>query len=237
MKVRSGAVYDELDLDILRKMAEFGFVRHNDAPFKLASGIMSHVYVFGREDLTDHPELEWLVGRKIARTVYQNTDVDETHQQCLIGVPVAGGTLAQAAAMASLEELKKCSWTAQPIAHRVMREQRKQHGAHQTWVNGKPDRARHQYWFVDNVVTNGNSKIVAADRAEEDGYPSRQMPCLIWIDRQQGAVPRLKAAGFERVEVIYNLLDLTFAFGELGLWPKSAVAAVEAEIKAHQFVA
>ena len=86
------------------------------------------------------------------------------------------------------------------------------------------------------MATNGENKLKAAVRAEEDGYPSCQMPCLIWIDRQQGAVPRLQAAGFEKVVVVYNLLDLTFAFSEMSLWPKSAVAAVEEEIKAHQFI-
>lgn len=235
MQVPSGAVYDQTDLVVLLKMGEFGFVRHNDTPFKLASGIMSHVYVFGREDLTDHPDLEWLVGRKIAQTVYANTDVDDARQQCLIGVPVAGNTLAQAASMASIEEYKNCAWTAQPIAHRVMREQRKQHGAHNNWINGKPDQARHRYWWVDNVVTDGGSKIQAAERSEEDGYPSKQMPCLIWIDRQQGALPRLQAAGFENVIVVYNLLDITFAFGEMKVWPKEAVVAVEEEIRQHQF--
>ena len=87
---------------------------------------------------------------------------------------------------------------------------------------------------VDGVVTDGASKIEAAKRAvEEQGYPWN-MPCFILVDRQQGAVERLKRLGFERLVVAYNLLDITFAFGELGLWPKSAVQAVEEEIKAHQ---
>lgn len=238
MRVPSGAVYDEDDLNIVRKMGKCGFVRRSDEPFFLASGIESHIYVFGREDLTDHPELEWLIGRKLAETVYANTDVGGPRQQCLIGVPVAGNTLAQAAAMASIEVAKKYAWIkATPIAHRVMREEPKQHGAHKkVWINGRPDASRHRYWWVDNVATDGGSKIVAADRGAEDGYPSRQMSCLIWIDRQQGAVPRLKAAGFERVVVVYNLLDITFAFGEMGLWPKSTVAAVEGEIRARQFL-
>jgi len=237
IQVPSGAVYDNDDLDIMQMMGSFGFVRRSDEPFQLNSGIMSHVYVFGREDLTDHPELERLIGRKLAKTVYANTDVDERRQQCLIGVPVAGNTLAQAASRESLE-LTNLTWTAQPIIHRVMREQPKQHGAHKkSWINGRPDTINHQYWWVDNVVTDGDSKITAAKRGLEDGYPAWEMPCLIYIDRQQGALPRLKAAGFRRVHVVYNLLDITFAFGELGLWPKSTVAAVEKEIAEHQFSA
>src|SRR3989344_4946843 len=188
MQVPSGAKYTNEDLDILAMMSKCGFVRRSDEPFKLASGIMSHVYVFGREDLTDNPQLASLIGLKLARVVYDNTDLDESRQQCLIGVPVAGNTLAQAASLSSLSLLKEMAWTAQPIGHRVMREQPKQHGAHKK----------------------------------------------VWIDRQQGAVPRLTAAGFQKIVVVYNLLDITYAYGELGMWSKTAVAAVEEEIKAHQ---
>ncbi|OHB06807.1 MAG: hypothetical protein A3A31_00675, partial [Candidatus Zambryskibacteria bacterium RIFCSPLOWO2_01_FULL_48_25] len=219
MQVPSGAKYTNEDLDILAMMSKCGFVRRSDEPFKLASGIMSHVYVFGREDLTDNPQLASLIGLKLARVVYDNTDLDESRQQCLIGVPVAGNTLAQAASLSSLSLLKEMAWTAQPIGHRVMREQPKQHGAHKkVWINGRPDLARHQYWWIDNVVTDGRSKVVAAERGIEDGYPGHEMPCLIWIDRQQGAVPRLTAAGFQKIVVVYNLLDITYAYGELGMW-------------------
>lgn len=230
MQVPSGAVYERQDLAILLEMAKCGFVRHSEIPIKFKSGILSNVYVFGREDLTDNPQLEWLAGAKIASIVYDNTH--DTRQPCLIGIPTAGNALAQAAAMVSFQLHRL--WL--PIAHRVMREQLKQHGAHSTWVNGRPDLGRQQYWMVDNVATNGKSKQEAAEKLEADGYPAKQMPCLIWIDRQQGAVPRLKAAGFEQVIVVYNLLDITYAFGVMGLWPKSAVTAVEKEIKAYQFL-
>jgi orotate phosphoribosyltransferase len=216
-------------------MAAAGFVRHSDTPFKLKSGIMSHVYVFGREDLTDNPELGMAVGHAIARIVFLHIDVDDNRQPCLIGIPTAGNALAAAASLASLQERKRVPWPARPIAYRIMREQLKQHGAHSTWVNGKPDLDKHNYWLVDNVATDGKSKFEAAEKLEQDGYPAKQMPCLIWIDRQQGAIPRLKAAGFRSVIVVYNLLDITFAFGEMGMWPKDAVKAVEEEIAAHQF--
>ncbi|MEJ0021535.1 MAG: hypothetical protein WDN47_03030 [Candidatus Doudnabacteria bacterium] len=233
MQVPSGMVFTAEDLTLMREMAIVRFVAYSETPFKLKSGIMSNVYVFGREDLTDHPELEWLIGRKIAQVVY-GSDIYESEQQCLIGIPTAGNALAQAAAMASVEERKKYGPKMPPIAHRIMREALKQHGAHQGWVNGRPD-PRQRYWMVDNVATDGKSKLEAAEKLEADGYPAKQMPCLIWADRQQGAVPRLEAAGFEHIIVIYNLLDIAFALGELGIWPKEMVKAVEDEIKAHQF--
>jgi orotate phosphoribosyltransferase len=244
MQVPSGRTFTKADLDLLRRMADVGFIKYSDKQFQLKSGIMSNVYVFGREDLTDHPELEWIAGRKIAQVVYENTLDDR--QPCLIGLPTAGTALAQAASMASVHLLRDrplmdllSTSHHVPIAHRIMREQLKSHGSGQhkgTWVNGRPDHMRQQYWTVDNVVTDGDTKVENARRLESDGYPAFQMPVLIYVDRQQGAVRRLKDEGFEKIIVVFELLDVTFAFGEMDLWPKTAVASVEEEIKAHQLV-
>lgn len=233
MQVPSGQTFSEFDLKLLRLMAEYGFIRRSERPFRLVSGVESYVYVFGREDLTDHPDLEWFAGRKIAEVVWKESR-EGAPPACLIGIPTAGTALAQAAAMVSWQEVLPESGAI--ICHRIMREAMKEHGAHHTWVNGKPDFIRHTYWMVDNVATDGGSKIRAAEKLMQDGYPAKEMPCLIFVDRQQGAMKRLEREGFQRVVVAYNLLDITYAFGELGLWPKSAVAAVEEEIRAHQFI-
>ncbi|MDZ4243671.1 MAG: hypothetical protein U1C57_01045 [Candidatus Doudnabacteria bacterium] len=234
LQTPSGRKFDDFDLEVLRTMHDCGFVRHSPQPFTLKSGINSNVYVFGREDLTDNPNLEIKIGSKIARQV-ANATLPGEKQICLVGIPTAGTALAQAAAMMSYRI------TTMSICHRIMREAVKTtHGAsaHQgSWINGKPDLIRHSYWLVDNVAKNGQSKLEAIAKFKADGYPGPEdTPCLIWIDRQQGAVPRLEKAGFKRIIVVYNLLDITFAFGEMGLWPKEAVKAVEQEIAAHQFL-
>ncbi len=231
MDVPSGMVYDRLDLRILRRLAEVGFVKHSDEPVTLKSGIKSNVYVFGRNDLTEHPDLEVLIGQKIWRLIRRASPPDGS-QPCLIGIPTAGTALAQAAAMMSFLDAER-----PPVCHRSMRQVlKKKHGVHSDWIDGAPDIERHTYWLVDNVVTDGRSKIEAAARAAEQGYPSR-MPCFIFVDRQQGAIKRLADERFGEVVVAYNLLDITFAFGELGLWPKDAVRAVEEEIQAHSELA
>lgn len=238
MQVPSGAVYVEEDYILLGLMRDFGFVQYRDEPLRLKSGIFSNVYVFGREDLTDHPELEWCIGRKICKLVIANSHPPDDYP-CLIGIPTAGTTLAQAAAMVGCYEQLYYKHN-RPITHRLMREQPKDHGAHKGWINGKPTPGQ-TYWLVDNVATDGQSKLEAEEKLRADGYPTihdnpDQAPCLIWVDRQQGAIARLKNAGFTRIVVGYNLLDLTFAFGELKLWPKAAVKAVENEIRQHQFL-
>ncbi len=237
MQVPSGRTYAPFDVEVLRRLAVYRFLAHRDQPFKLKSGIMSNVYVFGREDLTDHPDLEWLIGGRICRDIWANTQPGD-RQHCLIGFPTAGTALAQSAAMASWQLVMAGGAEGSVICHRVMREALKSHGAHPSWVNGDPDPERHTYWGVDNVATDGQTKIEGGAKLAEQGYPPiGQMGWYIFVDRQQGAVERLKRLGFERLVVGYRLLDVTFAFGELGLWPKSAVQAVEEEIREHQRLA
>jgi len=235
MKTPSGQIYDRMDLYILDMMAKYGFIRHQEQMFKLKSGVLSHVYVFGREDVTDHPDFEWLLGRKISLCIGENT-ISEDKQPCLIGIPTAGTALAQAAAMVSFTEaIRRPTGERIRICHRVMKEaQKATHGANPTWVNGKPQPNIHTYWTVDNVVTDGGSKLEATVRLRESGYPAEEMPSFILVDRQQGGIRKMEKAGFKRIVVAYKLLDLTFAFREMGLWPKSAVRAVEEEIAAHQ---
>ena len=232
MDVPSGRQLSDGDLNRLRHMDKVGFVKYSPQPFTLKSGIQSNVYVFGREDFTDDPRMEWSVGQFTAECIWENS-LPEDKQPCLIGIPTAGNAIAQAGAMISVP---MHDGPEKPIiCHRIMREKPKTHGAeqHQQWVNGDPDFERHTYWWVDNVATDGASKPEAAERAVQQGYPER-MPCFILIDRQQGAVQNLSNKGFERIVVGYNLLDITFAFGELKVWPRDTIKAVEEEIVAHQ---
>lgn len=233
MIVPSGQIFNELDLQLLPLMAKHKFIERRDTPFILKSGVKSHVYVFGREDITDHPDLEWLIGRKTALLIKKNS-LPQDKQPCLIGIPTAGTAIAQATAMVSYAE--KIQVNGYFICHRVMKEALKTHGANPSWVNGSPQSELHTYWTGDNVVTDGGAKFEAAERLGESGYPIQEMPSLVFVDRQQGGVQKMKQQGFTRIVVVYQLLDLTFAFGELGLWPKDAVRAVEEEIRAHQLL-
>lgn len=237
LEVPTRAVYNIEDCLLLKLMAENKLVEWREKTFTLNSGIESHVYVFGREDLTDNPELEWRTGRKIAQVMEVNS-LPTDKQICFIGIPTAGTAFAQAAAMVSFAE--NIFINGKPICHRIMREiQKKGHGdeKHQkNWVNGKPDLSRHTYVALDNVVTNAASKFKANERLEESGYQIYEMPSLIFVNRQQGGVQKMTKAGLGRIIIVFHLLDITYAFGEMGLWPKKAVRQVEKEIEAHQFI-
>ncbi|MFA7286645.1 MAG: hypothetical protein WC052_03235 [Patescibacteria group bacterium] len=234
MEVPSGKVFSGLDLDIIIGLAKFGFVRYLKKPERLQSGVMSNFYVLGREDMTDNVEFEWLIGMKLAQLVCENTAVDEVRKPCVIGIPVAGSQLAQAAAMASFKEGIRTR-AGQFLCHRGMREVPKDHGVHRSWVNGEADNERHVYWSLDNVVTNGGSKVTAAERLIESGYDAMAMPSLVFIDRNQGGIMKMKEAGFQRIVVAYELLDLMVAFRKLSLWSAASTRLVEEEIGANQF--
>ncbi|TSC56531.1 MAG: hypothetical protein Greene071421_164 [Parcubacteria group bacterium Greene0714_21] len=238
LQVPSGRVFDAYDEQMLRKFVQYGFVRWSEEPITLKSGVQSHVYVFGREDLTDHPDLEWLVGRKIAVLVAENAqERSDLKQQCLIGVPTAGTALAQAGSMVNYIQKRHLGGpSALRVIHRIMREDLKIHGAHPDWVNGKAQPELHTYWTVDNVVTDGGSKLETQNRLQESGYPVEDMPSLVFVDRQQGGIVNMEKAGFRNIVVAYNLLDITFALGKLELWPRDAVQAVGEEIEAHQLI-
>ena len=233
LDVPSGRTYDISDLQLIMLMNKYGFIAQRDEPFTLKSGIKSRVYVMGRNDVTDNPILGWYLGRKIARVIIENS-LPTDKPPCLIGIPTAGNAIAAATSLVAF--VAGHSASAGPISYRVMRETVKAHGSGTAeWVNGKYD-DQHTFWAVDNVITDCGTKIEAKDKLISSGYPALEMPWLIAVDRQQGGIKRMQEHDFKRIVVAYYLLDISYAMGELGEWPKEVAASVEEEIKAHQFI-
>lgn len=234
MKVPSGKIFSENDIELLKLMAKYGFVSWNKEPVKLKSGILSHVYVMGREDLTDHPELLIAVGRKVSEKVHQIMEKNKDERQaCLVGIPIAGIPLATAGALYDAMHSKDPS---KAVCYRIMRQKIKEHGTHHNWIDGRPDFKKHRYISIDNVITDGGSKIEAAEKLDSDGYPGKEIDQIIFIDRGQGGPQLLKQKGFKELEIIFELSDITYVYRELKLWPEEAIKKVEEEIKAHQLL-
>ena len=230
----SGAVFNNDDLRLIKQLGEIGFIKYSEKPFKLKSGVMSNVYVYGREELTANPHILWSLGRKILRdAVAVMKKENDERKPCFIGYPTAGTPLAQAAAMVDVIEC----YSKNPATFYQMRSVKKQsHGAHETWIVGKPNVMEERIFRTDNVTTDGGTKIEWAPRFAEDGLPTYDLDDIIVVERQQGALKRMAEAGFKKKPVvIYYLLDLTFVFRELEVWPAQAVAQVEKEIAEHQF--
>jgi orotate phosphoribosyltransferase len=231
LEVPSGKTFDRLDLQIAAAMAKHKSIRLLDESKPGVSGVSLWSYVELRDDLTDHPDFVWLVGRKIALFLRQlperegqfNTAVLSGDQLCLIGVPVAGAPLAQAASMVSQGE--GIFFGDQPICHRAMREAEKR-GKSGQWMNGPP-RKNHYYCLIDNAMTTGLSIRTARERLAI-AYPG--MPCVVLVDRQQGGTEKTP-----NTFAIYNLFDLAYAFWRLDLWTKAQFMKVEKEIQVNQF--
>src|SRR3989344_7193763 len=115
---------------LLRMMFDFGFVKYSPTPITLKSGRESHVYVFGREDITDNPRFLYALGYKVrdaARLIFEKlTLVNDSRIPCLIGLPTAGTPLAQAASMVSFLEkrynIRGVANTSERMCFRIMRE-------------------------------------------------------------------------------------------------------------------
>lgn len=213
---------------LLEAMHTHGFVKWSPTPFTLKSGKQSHVYVFGREDITDNVNFLHMLGREIVQAVRDSFQSDQ-RIPCFIGIPTAGTPLAQAASMASYFEPADMNKPTdlRTMCFRIMREKRKGHGAHNGWVNGAPDVAKHFYIVVDNVVTDGQSKVEAAERLLEDGYPAYDLPQIILVAREWKVVGELEKRGFKHVIVLFTLKDIINGFVKYGYWtPEMAKQAL-----------
>ncbi len=212
----SGRVLHDYECDLVDMMHEVGFITFREKPFQLRSDRESHVYVSGREDLTDNPEFGILVGEAIIDAVMQK---EERNQKsiCCIGVTTAGTAFAAAASFVSAY-----APSTPTFGYRIMREVKKGHGKHTKWVNGIPD-GEHQYWLVENVTTSASSLLDALKKLKEDEYPTHEMGILIFVDRGQKTRNVLAAQGYTNVVILYHLADIISAFGALEHWPKSQV--------------
>lgn len=221
----SGRKLDGFDIEVMHAMYCRRFIVWENTPFTLNCGVESHVYVMGRDDLTEHPDFCLMLGRVIYRKAFRVFCSHHNKKVILIGVPMAGNTLALAASISH-----ECDhpWSGM-IGARVMRPKKKSHGAHQYWVDGRPDYNSHVYATIDNVTTNGNTQVDVSARLDEDGYDAMKTPRIIVVDRQQGGVERLMQLGVP-VEPIYTLDDIVDAFGALNFWKNSQVARVHEEI-------
>ena len=228
-------------IQCMNAMHKYGFVKWSTQAITLKSGKKSHVYVYGMEDITDNPDFLSLISGIIYNEILKVSEKDN-RQPCLIGIPTAGTPLAQAASMMSvgyLKDMRKfhttlghkegAQGTCSSFSFRIMREKKKEgYGVHSTWVNGKPNPEKHVYCVIDNVATDGGSKIEIAKRLEEDGYPSRdKIHWIILVDREQGAEARLKAEGFKNIYIIFTLRDIINHFSKQGFWtPEMAKLAL-----------
>lgn len=211
----------ECDKPLIRIIGERGIVYWSDEPITFKSGIKSHVYVSGRSDLTgDQAALSTIGNILRARAVRAlPQEIVSRRRIQFIGIPTAGTPLAVAAAISiGRGMIAGC---------RIMREVKKSHGNDHRWVDGEP-RSDEYYVTVDNVITDGQSKLEAIARLREDGYSVKKMLHLIFVDRNQGGMETLRTIGYNAVACI-ALPTVVLGLVEQGFWPRERLECYQIE--------
>ena len=229
----SGKDFDDIDRLLLRLGNAVGFIQWYDKGHILASGHESHIYVEGREDTTQNPGFLSLACWKILKDVkdIMGGEQDFRHPR-FIGIPHAAYGWTSAITMVD----HFSDITHRQACHLVMRASVKGHGGREgKWVAGKPNPKEYRDILFDNVVTTAGSMKVAAKHLVEDGWKLADVDAMVFVDRHQGGLEEMRRVGFHQVHACYNLLDIAYVLGEIGVWPKAVTKKIEQEIKKNQF--
>jgi orotate phosphoribosyltransferase len=222
----SGRLILPVDIDLLIALERNKTIEWSDQEVTFNSGFKSLVYFRGRNDLTDYPILLQRVGRVLMDKI---NELPFTHgqQKCLVGIPTAGTPLAQVVASLSIAD----SRMADPIAFRIMRSVLKVHGKDNMWV-GKPELERHSYITVENIVSTAKAMLQNFEHLEADGYPTRDMFHVVFASWDLGGFDNLAEQGYDKVVVLFSMLDIIATYVHIGLWPQERYDEMDRRIKA-----
>jgi len=217
----------ERNRELIRHIARISMVQWSEEPVTFVSGIKSRVYVSGREELTGDTDALFVIGSAIAHAAFMNMDpVNLTARKklILIGIPTAGTPLAVAASLAWRAVMSDIR-----MGSRTMRTEIKAYGRaeNRRWVDGEP-RDDELYYTVDNVITDGQTKLEKIAQLREDGYPTETMTHIIVVDRKQGGVETLRACG-HKVITLVDLPDIVEAHVTQGTWGPDRLKRYRAE--------
>lgn len=229
-RMPSGDIYGEREIAFILKMASHETVRFHTTAVTLNSGLRSHFTIECRDEVTDRPWYALEMGSVIAERIARSS-IDDSNEQCLIGIPMAGQILASAASVASY--VTPPEYQRAPLAYRILRKQPKEgHGVDRgKWVIGRPDYTRYTYWVVDNVFTTGKALFEeTAPQLIEDGYIPSEMNCFILANRNPQCGRMVKEV-FKNIVIGFELIDLVTVLVDCGIWPRRHLTYLKSELR------
>ena len=178
-------------LDLLCQLA------YQEGDFVLSSGQRSSYYINGKQ-VTLHAEGALAIGRIFLSQLPTDT-------QAVAGLTLGADPIVTAVSVVSAYENR-------PIPALIVRKESKGHGT-KAYIEGPSLPAGASVVVLEDVVTTGQSAMIAVERLTQAGYSVNQVIAL--VDRQQGGAELYQLSGL-KFQSVFSIQEIQERFRQLG---------------------
>jgi len=180
-----------VNLTILRAylLDLFCQVAYREGNFTLSSGQPSHYYINGKQ-VTLHPQGCLAVGRMLLSLLPEGTEA-------IAGLTLGADPIVTAVSVVGAYEGRS-------ITPLIVRKEAKGHGT-QAYIEGLTLPAQTPVVVLEDVVTTGQSALLAVDRLRQAGYHVNQVIAL--VDRQQGGASLYQQQGLQ-FKAVFSIQEI-----------------------------